>query len=299
QFLGSEECAVPLPGADKALLRQQAAQAVVALGPHPSAAALAAALGRPLKRHLTGEDIDDLAVALLGPLEDLWQISLGRTRADGLLAAAGLRVTSPAFRDAVTSAMLDLRNPAVLVPAEGSTGAPLVPFSARVSGQPLLNRALSNSLWRNEAWFVGTVGAMLLTGMALWCRSLRVGILAALPALTGLVLTGAGMVLLGLQVDMSTLTITALVLALGVDYAVHGVAALHLHAEVASCRRVVATSALAVSCAFLVLGFAQARPVHALGQLTAAGAVAVAVATGVLLSALAGPLQRAWAQHSH
>ncbi len=279
------------------------AHAAVPLGPNPDDQALTAAI-----RKATGGDdddhddddkndkLEDLADSVGSAVEEAWgpELTLGRARQ----LTQHLGVTLPAgdkgerLLERLADALLDLDNHGALVPGKGAGT-----IGYTVSGVPVLNRGLSQSVRANQFKSSALALGLVLLIMIAFYRSASAGLLAVAPtALTLLVIYGA-MNVLGLHLEIGTSMLTCLVIGAGVDYGVHllsgwraadgdgldrAAARAAEHSGFASW-----TNAIMVSAGFFVLTLGQARPLKTVGGLTGAAMLLAALATFAAIPALA------------
>jgi predicted RND superfamily exporter protein len=172
-----------------------------------------------------------------------------------------------------------------------------------VTGQPVLNRGLSESVDRNQ-WksFFMAMGLVLIICLTLY-RSLSAALLAMAPVSMTLLMVYGGMGLLGVHLDIGTSMLASLTTGAGVDYAVHLLAAwkgppgegpadraaLDGAASYAAflVGRAIWTNALMVAGGFVVLTMGEARPLQNVGGLTAAAMMVAALATFAAIPAFA------------
>ena len=178
------------------------------------------------------------------------------------------------------------------------------PVSGRVSGQPVIYRALSQSAFRNQWLSLSIALAAVVLIVAGFFRSLMAGIVIALPSAITLIVVQGVMGFTGIRLDIGTAMLASLTLGVGVDYAVHLAAhwdrsfrqlASHgVSSDDSGLRRssldmasaAIISNALGVAVGFVVLGFAESRPLQNLGRLTALAMVVAGLATFVVVPML-------------
>lgn len=304
-YLGSEEFTGELPKGVPDAPRRVAA-ALATLGARPTKDAIAKVAAGALDRPEGDPAVLDLASVMQKPLAEILRRQLALADALRLATEAQLVVPAhdaggPRFLAALGSALMDLDLERVVLPpaaGEAATGA----FETTVTGQPVLNRGLSNSVDRNQLKsFVMAMGLVLVIVLALY-RSLSSALLAMAPVTLTLLVVYGGMGLLGVHLDIGTSMLASLTTGAGVDYALHLLAAWKAPGEgpaaIADLRRAATyssflvgraiwTNAIMVAGGFLVLTTGEARPLQNVGGLTAAAMMAAALATFVAVPVLA------------
>jgi predicted RND superfamily exporter protein len=274
------------------------AREVTPLGPAPSDQALTAAIAKATGADEDDDDTEDLADGIGHAVSEAWRPELSLGRARQLLQHLGVAAPEgdrgERLQNRIADALLDLENQTALVATDGSGDGKL---AYTVSGVPVLNRGLSMSVRANQFKSLGmSLGLVLLIMIALY-RSATAGLLGVAPtALTLLTIYGA-MSLLGLHLEIGTSMLACLVIGAGVDYGVHLLArwrsqkdeTLASAAEHAATHSGFAswTNAVMVSAGFFVLTLGQARPLKTVGGLTGAAMLVAALATFVVIPALA------------
>jgi hypothetical protein len=305
-FFGSEEFVGEMPKAPADAARRVAvalAKLPLPLEKEPMAQAVAAALEKPLDDNAVADITAKPARKAIG---DILRRQIAFTDARRVATEAGLAVPAGGkgqrFLAALGASLMDLEVSAVPLPAPaGAAEARTLPV--RVTGQPVLNRGLSQSTDRNQlkSFFMamGMVAAIVLY----LYRSFWSALLAMLPVTLTLLVVYGGMGLLGVHLDIGTSMLASLTTGAGVDYAVHllaawkappgadkaDAAALLKAAEYSSflVGRAIWTNALMVAGGFVVLTMGEAKPLQNVGGLTAAAMMAAALATFVAIPAFA------------
>lgn len=279
-----------------------------ALGALPASAdkralvsAIAGALGKPEDDATVGDLASDLSTSV----SEILKRQLSLSDASRLVARAS--ITPPAgpkgqrFLAMVGAALMDLDAPDVLLPA--APGAQARPLAVTVTGTPVLNRGLSQSVDQNQLKsFFMAMGLVLLIVLYLY-RSLSSALLAMTPVTITLLVVYGGMGLMGVHLDIGTSMMASLTTGAGVDYALHLLAAWKappgkekpdqvtlLHAAAYSSflvGRAIWTNALMVAGGFVVLTMGEAKPLQNVGALTAVAMTAAAFATFAGIAAFA------------
>ncbi len=319
RFIRSEECGVDLPPAtaehDPA---RQISAALVQRGPSPRAQDLSSAIAGVLDKPTDDPLVDDLALFVGTPLQEIWSRQRSRQKAAGLIRTARIKVpATPAgerFKKALAWALLDLENPAQFVPATDAKGVATIKL--QVSGLPILHRGLSQSVTSNQIRSLSFALILVVLIMTVLFRSLWCGLLVATPAILSLLVIYGGMGLLGIRLDIGTSMLASIIIGAGVDYAVHLVAAWRPPQEEsaggegyrdnAAWRKIsrgslaesaaraadhsglaIWTNALMVGAGFFILTLGEAKPLKNVGGLTAAAMITAALATFIAIPALA------------
>ncbi len=291
-----------LVGSSDAELSQVAAplaKAVVAFGPNPTEDQLIFAIAEATKQAADSDEIEDTTDSLRGVLEQAWRPELqgggARTFLQTLEVVVPEGETGERLVQRVQEALRDLKNPSALVAATGAEAVGSLKYT--VSGTPVLNRGLSMSVFANQWKSLLLSFGLVLLIMSVLYRSLTAGLLGLAPtALTLLVIYGA-MSVLGLHLEVGTSMLASLIIGAGVDYGVHLLAgwraepgeSLDVAAQRALRHSGVASfsNAVMVSAGFFVLTLGEARPLKTVGGLTGAAMLVAALATCVVIPALA------------
>lgn len=205
--------------------------------------------GVDLRDHLTrgakaGRDADLYTemVDLLDATRRSVQVAQSRA---ATLAAAGLAPDDAAAGRRVELVLRDLEAPAI-------EAAPTA-LTARVTGEPILDRALSRSVARNQlrSMVVGlvTVTALLL----LLFRALTLSLLCVVPAMLTAMIVGGVMGLIGARIDLSTAMVGAILTDTATDFGMHYVWYLRRRDPEDVARRV--GPVMVISTALVALGF--------------------------------------------
>jgi uncharacterized protein len=303
-FLGSEEFTGELPKAPADAPRRVAA-ALASLGTHPGKDAIAKVAAGALERPVDDAVVLDLASVIRKPLAEILRRQLALSDARRLAGEAKLAVPEGGkgqrFLASLGAGLMDLDLERVALPAGPTDTAALL--ATTVTGTPVLNRGLSQSVDQNQLKsFVMAMGFVLVIVLVLY-RSLWSALLAMAPVSLTLLVVYGGMGILGVHLDIGTSMLASLTTGAGVDYAVHLLAAwkappgegkatpaeLKKAATYASflVGRAIWTNALMVAGGFVVLTMGQARPLQNVGGLTAAAMMVAALATFAAIPVLA------------
>ncbi|HLM74388.1 MAG TPA: MMPL family transporter [Polyangiaceae bacterium] len=297
-FLGSDEFSGELPETP-AGAADRIADALAGLSGKASDEALATAIGAALERPSGDEAVVDIADSVARPLEEIRRRQLASTRASVLLEKA-LIPLPPAekgerYLAEVGNALLDLEKEAVLIPAPGAEAA--VKLGIEATGLPLLHRGLSRSVAINQIKSLAVALGLVVIIMAAVYRSLWSSLLVNAPIAVTLILVYAVMGLLRIRLDIGTSMLASLIIGAGVDYAVHLTATWNAPSDRPLAEAAAAAgarsgpsiwlNALMVAAGFVVLTFGEARPLQNVGGLTAAAMILAALATFLVIPALA------------
>lgn len=300
QFLGSGEFTGTIP-AEPADAKARVAAAAVKLGPGAGTEALAAAIGAALEPKPADAEVLDLADSLTRSVAEIWRrertIAWSRALAKELSFAVPEGPKGERFLAAFGSALLDLERAAVLLPASAGAAGSALSLDIHVTGQPVINEGLSQSVTKNQLRSLLVALALVLVITSAMFRSLRTGFLATGPALLTVAVLYAAMTLIGVRLDIGTSLLASLVVGAGTDYALHALSAWEAPAdrplsEAAARSAQVAgqgiwTNALMVACGFSVLTLGEAKPLQNVGGLTATAMVLSAFATFFIVPAFA------------
>ncbi len=238
---------------------------------------------------LDGEDqqtvAEDLALSLEAPISEGSRQARVRSRSKELQGTLPTLTNAAAEQVAYifeASALLDL----------GPPKEPASSLSARVSGLPVLHRALSESARNNQLSSLAVAMGLVLFVLSLRFGSLGLGFLATAPTALTLAVVYGGMGALGIHLDLGTSMLASLIIGAGVDYAVHLVAAERAstaeNTMLDATRKTapaVWTNALVVAAGFALLTTGEARPLQNVAGLTAAALLVAALTTFVTVAA--------------
>lgn len=299
-FLGSDEFVGDVP-AEPADARSKIAAAAAKLGPGAQPAAVAAAITEALDPKPSEAAAQDIAATIARPLAEIWRREQATAWAKVLVKEVAIAPPEGPKGDRFTasfaSALLDLgRDSVLLPPASGATGEG-VDLEVNVTGQPVINEGLSQSVTKNQVRSLGFALALVLIITSAMFRSVRTGFLAAGPALLTVALLYASMTFLHIRLDIGTSLLASLIVGAGTDYAIHALSAWEApedrSLEDAAARSAqvagqgIWTNALMVACGFSVLTLGEAKPLQNVGGLTAAAMVLSAFATFLIVPAFA------------
>ncbi len=296
-FLRSGECPVELPPPGESSDPGRAvAERVAALGPHPSEEDLTGAVAASLRLPSGDDRVLDLAAALENPLAVAFRTVEVEARARALAARLDLPAERPALLAALSQALLDADRPVVLLPASaagGATGSLVI----QVNGLPVLHRGLGRSVQHNQVASLTLAVLLVVALLAFFFRSLATGVLAALPTFFTLLVIHGLMGAWRINLDIGTSLLGSLILANGVDYAVHLISAWHvppgtplLQAAELSAQRAgpaIGINAAAMFTGFFVLAMGEAKPLQNVSSLKAAAMLVGALASLFIVPLLA------------
>lgn len=299
-FLGSDEFIGDMPS-EPSDARVKVAATAAKLGPGATPAQMAAEITAALDPKPSESAAQDLAASITKPLAEIWRREQTAAWARALVTDLGFTLPpgpkGDRFVAALGYALLDLDRDAVLLPASSGATGEGIQLEVNVTGQPVINEGLSQSVTSNQLRSLGFALALVLIITSAMFRSIRTGFLAAGPAVLTVAVLYAAMTLLGIRLDIGTSLLASLIVGAGTDYAIHALSAWEAPedrplAEAAERSARVAgqgiwTNALMVACGFCVLTLGEAKPLQNVGGLTAAAMVLSAFATFLIVPAFA------------
>lgn len=300
-FLRSEEFIGDLPTTPPDAAKRVAAS-LAAIGARPAKEAIAAAVARAIERPVGDAMVSDLVSSVARPLQGILAREAANVGAGRLIAAARLAVPvgtkGARFVSAAGATLMDLDAPTALLPAAAGAAPDGPRIGVQVTGLPVMNRGLSQSVAVNQQKSIAFALVLVVTLMSLIYRSIPSGLLAASPVLLTLLLVYGAMGALGIPLEIGTSMLASLITGAGVNYAAHLLAAWRAPdggddlvraaaAAAATSGPAIATNAVMVCAGFLVLTRGEAKPLQSVGGLTAAAMLTAALATFVALPVLA------------
>jgi hypothetical protein len=243
---------------------------------------------------------EDVQLSMATPLAEAWRQERAAARAAVLFRALGVKARSDREHDklvaGVADALLDIDLRSAILPLrDGEQGDGQL--AVAINGQPVLYRGMSKSVTANQFKSLAMAFGLVLLIMMVLFRSPISGALAAAPTAFTLIVVYGIMGALGLHLDIGTSMLASIIIGAGVDYAVHLLAAWRAegseslldaaHNAASRAGPAIWTNALMVAAGFFVLTLGDARPLRNVGGLTATAMLTAAVATFVILPALA------------
>lgn|GEM_PF-335972 len=199
----------------------------------------------------------------------------------------------PAPRMRVADILDELRQPVWYVPVNGERAAvaDARAISVTVSGQPIIQEAMTHSVQRNQVLSLLVSLPLVLLIMIAVFRSVIAGVIGILPAgLTLLVTFGLmGIFPEDLPMDIAASMLASIALGVGIDYAIHFMWRYRqggIEAAMRTTGRAIVINAGEITGGFIVLAWASIAPMSRFGILTAETLLVAALATLVLLPAL-------------
>jgi predicted RND superfamily exporter protein len=176
-------------------------------------------------------------------------------------------------------------------PAAAAGAEPATPIHATVSGYPVLQQAMTDSVQHNQTWSLLVSLPLVLLVMMIVFKSVLGGILGAIPSsLTLLVTFGLmGLFPSQLPLDIGASMLSSIALGTGIDYAIHFMWRYReggLRAAMQTTGRSILINAAEITAGFVILAWATIVPMARFGILTAETLLVAALATLVLLPAL-------------
>ncbi|PIE18406.1 MAG: hypothetical protein CSA66_04805 [Proteobacteria bacterium] len=197
----------------------------------------------------------------------------------------------PRVRHRAAAIVASLAQPRWVVMAADPAAASAPPLQVTVSGQPVLQEAMTRSVQRNQALSISV--SLPLVFLILWAvfKSPLAGLFGVLPAgLTLLVTFGLmGLFPERLPMDIAASMLASIALGVGIDYAIHFMWRYRrggLEAAMRTTGRSIVINAVEITGGFIVLAWATIAPLSRFGLLTAVTLSVAAAATLVLLPAL-------------
>ncbi|NOZ86223.1 MAG: MMPL family transporter [Deltaproteobacteria bacterium] len=306
-FLESKDSAVELPkqASDKCNVKN-VSFLVAGMGPGATQEEISSGLLKICGNLSDDPDfIGDLAFSLSGVIGDTWRREKAKMLAGKIIpllakdhAPSGIKKTrmTKSIKKEVTSSLLDLGLASFVVPVGPKSEAD-GKLEYRISGQPVMNRGLSRSARNNQIKSLLFAFLLVFPIMAWLFRSLVSGLLGIIPSMVTLSVVFGGMGILHVHLDIGTAMLASLVLGAGVDYAIHMLSAWRAvdneKLEYAAARTAdrtgpaIWTNALMVAAGFFILTLGEAKPLQNVGGLTSAAMLIAALATFIVLPALA------------
>jgi predicted RND superfamily exporter protein len=271
-FLAGEE-APPLPADKKA-------EALRAVETRASAEPIFVAASSPEEGKLAWQ-------SLSGRLEDAHRTLAVDRALPQVLETAGVPAVDqqidPALRSALTPAIDDFFLP------PGAVARPRAPFSAKVAGEPILDRGFSRSVEHNQmVSLVISIVAVFLMLVALFRSAVQAAV-CMFPALLTMVVIFGVMGLKHLHIDLGTSLVAGIATGAGSDFAMHYLWYLRRQspAEVSrSVGPVMVVSILLVSFGFIVLALGRSPVMQLFGWLAGLSMSLSAFFTCLLVPAL-------------
>ncbi len=177
--------------------------------------------------------------------------------------------------------------PATLAPADAAKR----PITAEVSGYPIVQEAMAQSVRRNQINSLFASLPLVLLILILVFRSFRAGLVGMLPTgLTLLVTFGLmGLFPQRLPLDIGSSMLASIALGVGIDYAIHFLWRYRksgLEGAMRNTGRAIVINAAEITAGFVVLVSASIVPMSNFGLLTAETLLTAAVATLILMPAM-------------
>ena len=242
----------------------------------------------------------DVELSMATPLAEAWRQERAAARATVLFSTLGVKARSDRERDklvaGVADALLDIDLRSALLPVRDGAQSD-GQLAVAINGQPVLYRGMSKSVTANQFKSLAMAFGLVLLIMMVLFRSPISGALASAPTAFTLIVIYGIMGALGLHLDIGTSMLASIIIGAGVDYAVHLLAAWRAdegdslldaaHAAASRAGPAIWTNALMVAAGFFVLTLGDARPLRNVGGLTATAMLTAALATFVIIPALA------------
>ncbi len=168
-------------------------------------------------------------------------------------------------------------------------GAARLPLSAKVAGQPILDRGFSRSVGQNtERSLLVAIGVVLLL-LVLLFRSLKLSLICMAPSVVTLIVILGVMGYLGVDIDLGTSLVAGIATGAGADFAMHYLWYLrsdHPDEVSRTVGPVMVLSILLVAMGFAILAVGKSPVMHLFGILAALSMALSALLTCLFLPAL-------------
>lgn len=178
-----------------------------------------------------------------------------------------------------------------------------VNFSLQFTGMPPIYVNLHHSLIRSQytSLIIAVISVVILVGVTL--KSLRNGILAAIPVAATVILLFGFMGLSGIPLDIATVLVASVALGIGIDYSIHIITGVHRNVQhsdslagairetVLTIGKAVVINVLSVASGFTILLFSQLIPLQHFGLLVTICMIVSGFGALTLLPALLMMLQ--------
>ena len=196
----------------------------------------------------------------------------------------------PGRRLRVAAIVDELRQPTWYGPPPAGASAS-TPLSATVSGQPILQEAMTRSVQHNQTLSLALSLPLVLVLMMLVFKSALAGLIGLIPAALTLLVTFGLMGLFPehLPMDIAASMLSSIALGVGIDYAIHFMWRYRdggLDGAMRTTGRAIVINAAEITGAFGVLAWATIAPMSRFGLLIAETLLVAALATLVLLPPL-------------
>lgn len=218
--------------------------------------------------------------------------ALGPTPEDAQLQAAqreGLAELTRALGLSQPSAGLDLVVAEALMPPHDAGERPPILLAGKLTGEPMLDRAFSSAVDRNQWRSLGVALLAVLLALLLAQRSLWPAVLSLLPAVMSLLVVFGSLGWAGQPIDLGTSLVGSIVTSSGADFAMHYIWYLVRRPArdvVPTVGPVIFTTAALLGLGMGVLMLGAAPPLRLFGGLACAGLLLSALFTFVLVPAL-------------
>jgi predicted exporter len=219
-------------------------------------------------------------------------LALGATPDDAQLQSAqrdGLSDLTRALGRAEAPAGLDLVVAEVLMPPQDAVEKPPILLAGKLTGEPLLDRAFSRAVDRNQWRSLGVALLAVLIALLFAQRALWPAVLSLLPAVMSLLVVFGTLGWVGQPIDLGTSLVGSIVTSSGADFAMHYIWYLLRRPArdvVPTVGPVIFTTAALLGLGMGVLMLGAAPPLRLFGGLACGGLLLSALFTFVLVPAL-------------
>ncbi len=187
------------------------------------------------------------------------------------------------------AAGLDLVAGELLLPPQDEPAATPIRLLGKLTGEPLLDRAFSRAVERNQWLSLGVALSAVLLALLVAQRALWPAVLSLLPALLSLLVVFGALGLAGQPIDLGTSLVGSIVTSSGADFAMHYIWYLLRRPArdvVPTVGPVIFTTAALLGLGMGVLMLGAAPPLRLFGGLACAGLLLAAAFTFLLVPAL-------------
>lgn len=184
---------------------------------------------------------------------------------------------------------LDLVAGEILLPPQDEPAATKVLLQGKLTGEPMLDRAFSRAVERNQWLSLGVALSAVLLALLVAQRALWPAVLSILPALLSLLVVFGSLGLWGQPIDLGTSLVGSIVTSSGADFAMHYIWYLLRRPArdvVPTVGPVIFTTAALLGLGMGVLMLGAAPPLRLFGGLACAGLLLSALFTFLLVPAL-------------
>lgn len=218
--------------------------------------------------------------------------ALGPTPDDTALQAAGrdsLAELTQALGSSTPPTGLDLIVGELLMPPQDANEKPPILLAGKLTGEPMLDRAFSRAVDRNQWRSLGVALLAVLVALLIAQRALWPAVLSLLPAVMALLVVFGSLGWIGRPIDLGTSLVGSIVTSSGADFAMHYIWYLLRRPArdvVPTVGPVIFTTAALLGLGMGVMMLGAAPPLRLFGGLACGGLLLSALFTFLLVPAL-------------